>query len=557
MKSTPNAMFEVAPTLGELRKLPIEQKCRLLLAQLAKIGQHNLNALSKHNLMLPGDPYALASGYPDPEKGPVREHLMGAPWTKLVNQGYLVDLDGQGFYKVTEEGEEYLDQDELPVPPVPNPTSVSKSATRVPRALLSYSWDGPEHQQWVKDLAKRLRGESGVEVIFDQWHLNPGADRLHFMEQGVMDSDFVIVVCTPTYAERANKRLGGVGYESMVITAELAEHMLTNKFIPVLRNGAWRSSPPTYLKSRMGVDLTGEPYSEHEYEKLLRVLHGEPIQPPPLGKKPDFSRESATGVNLSSVVGSVTEASPKPPTKASCNFSPRAFLLSEGLSIRTFPVIQESTWSEEIELAVAADTSEIDSIFSRFRGHKDVLVVAYGFDVAVAKLRSLNRVVSGGKALWKVQFDPIRTDFSNDMEVGTSGTSADEFAEKRVRRLLLNENPMTFKSDTNDVAGRANEAMFESLVQGLNSLVKIERSSFIDLHTAFGANPIKFIEIAWISAVTDLKLSAAVQHIDHLKLELSGNILNVDFSGRRHRKYVNVPPYEINVEGSMTLPLND
>jgi hypothetical protein len=40
----------------------------------------------------------------------------------------------------------------------------------------------------------------------------------------------------------------------------------------------------------MGVNLTDEPYREDEYEKLLRVLHGEPIQPPPLGTKPDFSK---------------------------------------------------------------------------------------------------------------------------------------------------------------------------------------------------------------------------------------------------------------------------
>ena len=103
------------------------------------------------------------------------------------------------------------------------------------------------------------------------------------MEQAVADSNFVVVVCTPTYADRANKRQGGVGYESMVITSELAEHILTNKFIPVLRKGTWDSSLPIYLKSRMGLNLSDEPYREDEYEKLLRVLHGNPIQPPPLG----------------------------------------------------------------------------------------------------------------------------------------------------------------------------------------------------------------------------------------------------------------------------------
>jgi hypothetical protein len=96
----------------------------------------------------------------------------------------------------------------------------------------------------------------------------------HFMEQAVAESNFVVVICTPTYAVRANKREGGVGYESMVITSELAEHILTNKFIPVLPKGTWDSSLPIYLKSRMGVDLSDEPYCEDEYEKLLRVLHG-------------------------------------------------------------------------------------------------------------------------------------------------------------------------------------------------------------------------------------------------------------------------------------------
>lgn len=109
MKITRNTLSEVAPTLTDVKKLPMEQKCRLFLARLAEIGQ-NPNALNKHNLMMPADPYGLAYGYPDTEKVPVRQHLMGAPWTRLVNEGYLVDHTGEGFYKVTAEGKEYLDE---------------------------------------------------------------------------------------------------------------------------------------------------------------------------------------------------------------------------------------------------------------------------------------------------------------------------------------------------------------------------------------------------------------------------------------------------------------
>jgi hypothetical protein len=289
MKVTAKTLSDVAPTLTDVKKLPIEQKCRLLLARLAEIGLHD-SALNKHNLMMRGDPYELAYGYPDAEKTPVREHLLGAPWTKLVNEGYLADLTGQGFHKVTEEGMEYLAEEEAPT----SSTSAKiPESTGAPRAFLSYSWDSQDHQLWVTQLAGRLRGEHGVEIIFDGWHLAPGGDRLHFMEQAIAGNNFVVVICTPTYAERANNRQGGVGYESMVITSEIAAHILTKKFIPVLRKGTWDSSLPIYLKSRMGVDLSDEPYREDEYEKLLRVLHGELIQPPPLGTKPDFSKSPA------------------------------------------------------------------------------------------------------------------------------------------------------------------------------------------------------------------------------------------------------------------------
>ena len=197
----------------------------------------------------------------------VTKRMMEA-WNWLERQGLLIHNDQQvaDWFYISSDGEKFLDQEKLSAAPSPNPARVSRATTTAPRAFLSYSWDGQEHQKWVNEFAERLQGESGVEITFDRWHLNPGDDKLQFMEQAVVDSNFVIVVCTPTYAERANKRQGGVGYESMVITAELAAHILTNKFIPVLRNGTWTSSLPVYLKSRMGVNLSDEPYHEDEYK---------------------------------------------------------------------------------------------------------------------------------------------------------------------------------------------------------------------------------------------------------------------------------------------------
>ena len=195
-----------------------------------------------------------------------------------------------------------------PVPIAPGPADQPKG--RSPRAFLSYAWESSSHTNWVINLAERLQGKSGIEIILDQWYLVPGSDRLHFMEQGIESSDFVIVVCTPTYAERANSRDGGVGYESMVITSALASRFQNRQFIPILRNGEWNSSVPVYLRSMQGVDLRNDPYSETQYEQLVRAVHNEWVQPPPLGPKPAFSIRAS----MPATTGALAE-SPKQPIR--------------------------------------------------------------------------------------------------------------------------------------------------------------------------------------------------------------------------------------------------
>lgn len=175
----------------------------------------------------------------------------------------------------------------------------------IPRAFISYSWDSPEHKQWVTQFASRL-SKHGVSVILDRWHLRRGGDRTHFMETSIADSDFVILVCTPEYAARANERKGGVGYEAMIITGELADKIDSQKFIPVLRTGEFESAFPVWIKSRLGVDLRGNPYREDEYEDLVRTLHGEPVEPPPIGNKPAW-RELPTTVSQSNKANAGTE----------------------------------------------------------------------------------------------------------------------------------------------------------------------------------------------------------------------------------------------------------
>jgi hypothetical protein len=171
---------------------------------------------------------------------------------------------------------------------LPPPSSPTNSA--IEPVFISYSWDSESLKEWVLHFATRLQEKGGVKVILDRWHLRPGMDRTHFMESNIKASDFVLVVCTPDYAAKSNARSGGVGYEAMIITAQLAHQVLQSKFIPVLRAGKWGpTSQPIWIDSKIGVNLSGDPYDENQYEDLLRELHQSPVQPPPIGPKPVFS----------------------------------------------------------------------------------------------------------------------------------------------------------------------------------------------------------------------------------------------------------------------------
>lgn len=239
----------------------------------------------------------------------------------------------------------------------------------------------------------------------------------------------------------------------------------------------------------------------------------------------------------------------------SCDSSPRALIISSELNKTLFPLISESSWADSIELSIEPEDKETDAVLTKFRANEKDLIVAYGLDVAQAELQSAARSTIRGNAVWKLQLRAKRTDFKDNMEMGTSSTTSEQFAEMRVRRLLLNEFPKRLRGSQSDTLGFLNDSMQENLIQGLKPIVAVERSIFPDMYRELGGSPQRFLEFAWVAAIADLKLSSAVEHIDYLKLTLSGSSLNVQFKGYRHRKYTNMEPYKIEVSGQ--LPLAD
>lgn len=152
-----------------------------------------------------------------------------------------------------------------------------------PKVFISYSHDSQAHKQWTMNFAIRLRN-SGVDAILDQWELQPGDDIPHFMERNLASADRVLMICTEPYVKKANSGAGGVGYEKMIVTADLMKSIASNKVIPIIRqDGGF--IVPTFLTSKYFIDFSGDEV-EYAYDELVRTLVGAP-----LFKKPAISND--------------------------------------------------------------------------------------------------------------------------------------------------------------------------------------------------------------------------------------------------------------------------
>lgn len=162
-----------------------------------------------------------------------------------------------------------------------------------PTIFVSYAHEEAAHDQWVLEFASALR-HNAVDASLDAWDLIPGQDTTYFMESQIRNSDFVILICTPRYAEKSNIPRGGVGYEKNIISAEMLQASdLRPKFTPVLRKGTFDDALPTYLGSKYAIDFRDSANQKEALNELLRAIFQQPHpKKPPLGKNP-FLNEAA------------------------------------------------------------------------------------------------------------------------------------------------------------------------------------------------------------------------------------------------------------------------
>jgi 8-oxo-dGTP pyrophosphatase MutT (NUDIX family) len=167
-----------------------------------------------------------------------------------------------------------------------------------PKVFLSYSHDSPAHQKRVLALSERLR-RGGIETILDLYvDGTPREGWPRWMLDRLDESDWVLLICTPTYYRRfrgheAARKGKGVDWEGAIITQEIYDHRSRMiRFIPVLFKPSDESSIPEPVRSQTRYC----PKSERGYQALHDALLNQGgVEPGPVGQiksKPRLRGES-------------------------------------------------------------------------------------------------------------------------------------------------------------------------------------------------------------------------------------------------------------------------
>src|SRR5260370_22286466 len=163
---------------------------------------------------------------------------------------------------------------------------MTSSEATTPKVFVSYSHDSPEHGDHVLALADRLRSD-GIDCILDQYEESPAEGFPRWMDRQIRAADFVLMICTSTYARRLmgeeEPDTGlGVRWEGNLIYQHIYNAGTSNsRFLPVLLPGANIANIPTPLQSATYYRLS----IASGYEELYRRLTHQPrTLKPILGK---------------------------------------------------------------------------------------------------------------------------------------------------------------------------------------------------------------------------------------------------------------------------------
>lgn len=376
-----------------------------------------------------------------------------------------------------------------------------------------------EDKEAVTELLASALIDAGLTVWYDRFELRLGDSLRESIDQGLANSRFGIVVLSPSFFEKhwPQRELDG-----LVQREVKGQKVILPIWYEITADQVREHSP--MLAGRVAA-LWSDGF-ESVVEKILRVVRGDPAVPPEVVEVHESRPDSA--IDFDSLVLLTTMEEGK-------NMLIESQLIEAGEAVKF--------------ILVPANPREAAFLSGLGDGGERRVGVAYGTTGLVARTMSVIQSREASREIWQLELMP--EGIGGDWEMAFAGYSADRLAEMRARRILLDEALPEVKGPDVD---RLNAVMLEMFVQGQNTIIKVPHSPFPLLWTDLSNNTPLFLAAARLVAVLWLRLSGVVEYVFQLDLEMQGeDVLAVKFEGQRRRKYSNVDPPVIRVEGTCNL----
>ncbi len=456
-------------------------------------------------------------------------------------------------------------------------------------AMIGSPGDATQERQAITDTILRWNAVNGadkgifLEPIKWETHATPG---LEGRPQGMINeelipmSDFLIAVFRVRAGSPTGKEISGT-------IEEIREFMALGKYVAVYfyeGETSVKGLDPDQLKKvqdfKKEIQQHGlvESYSTVADLQAKLALHLSAIVKRLESKKPGAKSGRATAASrtrrpTTSLPTAPPATAPKKPKR-----SPRQKAGDDGANeavdesgqwvllntrfyeARTVRQNKDQTFSVEIH----SRSAQIDAAISALRPHHfgkgTPIPFAHANDAWIVTVKDVEMVSEGQGQLWTVSLTPQDVEYGGGvmemaLNMGGRHYSSDDIARMRAGRILLNDPPAVGdKPRPGSDQALLEGAMLESHIQGVNTPASAKDCIIRAVYGEYKDKPRLFLQVARLAAIYFLKASGVVEQVRQLTLgPLKKGKVHVRLQGVRRKKYSNVDPVVIDLEGDCPL----
>lgn len=366
--------------------------------------------------------------------------------------------------------------------------------------------------------------ERGLKVWYDKYTLTVGDSLRRCIDRGLAECRYGLVILSKHFfsKEWTQKELDG-----LVAREDGSQKRILPVWHKVSRNEVVAFSPP--LADKLGVSTAKG--LRHVVDEVLRAIQ--------VGSLPVQS------------TALLPKAQP-PQTSVACSSSGNWVLL-DTLFFRAQSVRQNGDGT--LTLEIASETAEEDAAIQGLCQQAGPIAFAHRNDGLVVRVRNREAHSTSDQQVWTITVAPEKTEYGGGWMEGSLGVggktySAEEIVTLRAGRILLNDPPAVPEKPGWPVEN----AILESHIQGTHTKLPIKSCILRAVYTQYKDRPQLFLPLARLAAIYALKAGDVVEQVLELNLgPIQAGTCHVKFRGRRRRKYSNVEPHTMQIEGECPL----